>query len=745
MRILRLLAAALLLALPSAAFGQGAVLQGGPWSPGRAPMYVGAGSSQAIMQDSGSAGGGPVGVGLAEQLLVARGTGTPPYADQGSGPLGTNWCNYDAPIDNATGYHYLCLSPNAQGGALLLYGAAGGAAPLPLSFNVNGVNYPFPFGGNGGILGPGSSTAAHAACWNNTSGTLLSDCGVPTSGPSSATDGNAVLFSGVTGKLLKDSGVPLKVPTGSTNSIVLGLNAGVASVSTQQILAIGESALQACTICNSTVSVGFQSGQSLIDGRSSVFIGHVAGQWVTSGGSNTFIGGFAGRGGPSTGALSPALTGGDNTCVGEAACILIHGVANFNTGMGFNSLFWLGQGVGNSAYGLGSCSNVIDGVQNTCIGQNSYQFGQGGKNVIIGALAGNGQNVFGTTTGLSLSGQNTINVVDTAPFTVGHGVFSCCTPPGATITSISAGAPGTITVSAPLYANMGAPITVYDIISPHTGLGATVIGYNAAANLQGTVIPTAIGINALMNLTTGTGNTAIGSSSAAAITTQTNTTFLGASAGGSVTASNLVGVGTTALRGSLVTPLTGSNHVAIGSNALLTLQGAAANDVAIGAAAGQSMTTASTTVLIGSQAALNKTTGNNEVLIGASVGAAITTGSGNTIIGAAGAATCTTCTDNIIIGRSIDVAAAASSQTLNIGNALYGEGMSTVGAHKIGIDTAGAALRWTLDVSGSLGATLGNPASAAATCTAGQIQWNTGFIYICIAANTWQRVATATW
>lgn len=37
------------------------------------------------------------------------------------------------------------------------------------------------------------------------------------------------------------------------------------------------------------------------------------------------------------------------------------------------------------------------------------------------------------------------------------------------------------------------------------------------------------------------------------------------------------------------------------------------------------------------------------------------------------------------------------------------------------------------------------PATAASAGKKGQIKVATGFIYICVANNTWQRVATATW
>ena len=50
---------------------------------------------------------------------------------------------------------------------------------------------------------------------------------------------------------------------------------------------------------------------------------------------------------------------------------------------------------------------------------------------------------------------------------------------------------------------------------------------------------------------------------------------------------------------------------------------------------------------------------------------------------------------------------------------------------------------------GATGATgpgfTGAPASAAATGTAGKMAYDSGYLYLCVAANTWKRVAVATW
>ena len=162
--------------LPKFVLAQSAVLQGGIPVPGHIPQYINSGNSQAIVIDGGQAGGGAVGTNPSEIGVTARGTGTAPYAAQGTGPLGTLGCFYDAPTTNATGYHYLCFSPNAQGGPLITAGAGGVASPLPLSFIINGAAYAFPFS-TGGIVGPGTTVVNDAVCWNNLVGTLVKDCG----------------------------------------------------------------------------------------------------------------------------------------------------------------------------------------------------------------------------------------------------------------------------------------------------------------------------------------------------------------------------------------------------------------------------------------------------------------------------------------------------------------------------------------------------------------------------------------
>lgn len=126
------------------AWPQATMLQAGPWADGHAPAYNSDGTSQPVVQDSGPAGGGGSGTGLSEQAITSRSaTNTFPSADSGTGPFASHSCMYDGPITSAAGYHFLCFDPNAQGGALISYGAGGVASALPLQFNVNGIAYPF--------------------------------------------------------------------------------------------------------------------------------------------------------------------------------------------------------------------------------------------------------------------------------------------------------------------------------------------------------------------------------------------------------------------------------------------------------------------------------------------------------------------------------------------------------------------------------------------------------------------------
>jgi hypothetical protein len=127
---------------PAIGLAQGVLLQAGPATQGHAPAYANPAQtgSQAVVLDSGPAGGGGAGVGLSELNITARGTGTAPFVAQGTGPNGEVACILDAPTTNSAGYHYLCFSANiASNNATISIGAGGTATAGILTFIINGV------------------------------------------------------------------------------------------------------------------------------------------------------------------------------------------------------------------------------------------------------------------------------------------------------------------------------------------------------------------------------------------------------------------------------------------------------------------------------------------------------------------------------------------------------------------------------------------------------------------------------
>lgn len=181
------LLASLAVLCPVVACGQASLLQGGSTTIGHVPAYISSGTGQPIVIDSGPAGGTTTGQGISELNVTAQ-CATPPCAGGGTGPDGTIATVNDAVSTNATGGHRLSFSANALGGGLIEYGAFGTASTLPFQFKVNGAVYQFPFV-TGGIIGPGTTVSGNFACWNNTVGTLLKDCGFAT-----GTSGHVVPF-----------------------------------------------------------------------------------------------------------------------------------------------------------------------------------------------------------------------------------------------------------------------------------------------------------------------------------------------------------------------------------------------------------------------------------------------------------------------------------------------------------------------------------------------------------------------
>lgn len=158
---------ALLLAAADA-HAQQALLQGGSKTAGHLPMYQQSGTGQPIVLDAGPAGGNTTGQGISELNQTNRTT-------TGTGPNGEHTCLQSAVSTAASGYS-LCLDASQSSKGIISYQAFGSASAQDLIFKINGTSYTFPFT-SGAVIGPGSSVVNDVACWNNTAGTLLKDCG----------------------------------------------------------------------------------------------------------------------------------------------------------------------------------------------------------------------------------------------------------------------------------------------------------------------------------------------------------------------------------------------------------------------------------------------------------------------------------------------------------------------------------------------------------------------------------------
>ncbi len=226
---------------------------------------------------------------------------------------------------------------------------------------------------------------------------------------------------------------------------------------------------------------------------------------------------------------------------------------------------------------------------------------------------------------------------------------------------------------------------------------------------------TAIGSSALAANTTGNSNTAIGRGVLSANTTGNENTALGV---GSL-AANTTGNGSVAIGlNAMAANTSGGSNTAVGYSSLVANTTGSFNS-ATGLSALAANTTGGSNTAFGHRANQTNQTGNENTAIGR-LALSLATSSSNIGLGYQAGDNLTTGGKNIIIGHDIDAPSATTDNQLNIGNIIFGTGVSGTGttiAGKIGIGVSSPAASSILDVTSTTGGFL-MPRMTAANRTA---------------------------
>ncbi len=226
----------------------------------------------------------------------------------------------------------------------------------------------------------------------------------------------------------------------------------------------------------------------------------------------------------------------------------------------------------------------------------------------------------------------------------------------------------------PVYSNSNDSVFVgLGTASASTSSNNTALGVRSLSAITVGSENVAIGEEAMYSNTNGWANTAIGWESLYSNTSGGNNTAVGnESMLGNTSGYSNSGLGSWALYRNT----TGSFNTAMGESSL-DRNTTGIENVAFGALAGRSVITGQGNTFIGTQSGQGLSPGVSNVsgntFLGYLTGKVITTGgNSNTVIGYRAADTLTTGSKNIVIGYNIDTPTPTSSNTLNIGNLIYG-------------------------------------------------------------------------
>jgi trimeric autotransporter adhesin len=524
----------------------------------------------------------------------------------------------------------------------------------------------------------GESAAATGASQIVNITTLASSTATPLTIQNGATaTTNPISINMTAGALAIGGANVLELPYADTSSIAVGENALVAQSATGRDNtavgtdageynssgygnnAFGYTALQGVSATpltgNSNIAIGdgaLADAQGAMDDNIAIGASASAAsalQNLASGNYNVAIGSGSALGAGNS-ALGSLTTGSNNTAVGSAALNLLAG-ASYDTAVGFAALASLTNGANSTAVGYYALQSAT-GAPNTALG---YQAGinvtTGADNLAIGVNAMNGGSAAGVSGSYNLAiGDNSmILIAGAAQYNTavgGQALASSTTGTDSTAVGYYALKPATGSPNTALgyYAGVnittGANNTAIGTNAMNGGAGAGVSGsYNVAVGDTALSLiagagadNTAIGGKALAFSTTGTDSTAVGFQALNQATGSPNDA-LGYGAGQNITTgTENVAIGYESMYGVAATPLTGSNNTAVGYTALLSIQGAANSNTAIGNLALNALTTGTDSTAIGYNV-LGNATGSPNYALGYQAGRYVTSGSDNIAIG----------------------------------------------------------------------------------------------------------------
>lgn len=483
---------------------------------------------------------------------------------------------------------------------------------------------------------------------------------------------------------------------------------------------------------SSNIAIGWMAGNANSTGHVTV-VGHSAGMSNTGDGNLTAVGRWAGR----------ANTTGHGTFFGNAA-----GRSNTTSHSTIVGDEAGGENQTGSIAALGyyALSKLLN-VHGTAIGHEAGRFATNADGLTLGGYQagyvnnGAGTTAFGHEAAWGYNGVDfTVNPSILTAF--GYRALKAATATGSTAVGYLALPVNTTGLSTAVGYAAGANNTTGNLTVLGYGAGnaattgnSTAVGHNAGAfTTTGDI--TAVGYEAGLNAVSAN-LTAVGHTAARAATAS-GTTAIGYTAGLAVTSGVITAIGHDAVK----TATTTTGATGVGWSALR--QTTTGQSTGVGYGAGIVNTTGHLTA-VGYQSGAATTTGS-ATFLGHNTGLSNTTGDIIAIGRGAGWGVTTTNspatdTGGILIGNDANRSVVTASQLTNyvgIGDAVLIDKSHQV---KLGNDSiTETVLQGRVVIADSPA-----PAAANSTGVAGSVAWADGFIYVCIATDTWQRAAIATW